>query len=141
MRLGQTLMESPQKFSAIKASLAIRQETVEKELDSILGDSPSPSKQVSRGGYHLISPEKFCLGASPEKKFSLKLDRVDAIAESCSSANDDSDEEMSSHDLTVEEEEAKGLQAFADHDVEGALDSQRDRMAGLKLENSMLSTD
>jgi len=74
-------MESPQKLSEIKASLAIRQETVEKELDSILGESPSPSKQVMRSGWNLISPKKFCLAASPDKKFSLKLDRVAAIAE------------------------------------------------------------
>ena len=92
-----------------------------------------------RGGYNLISPEKFCLGASPEKKaggFSLKLDRVDAIAEG--SPENASDEEMSSHDLTAEEE-AKGLRTFAEDDAEGALASQRDRMAG--LENSMSSVE
>ena len=138
MRVGQNWMESPQKLSTIKATLAIRQETVEKELDSILGDSPSPSKQVSRGGYHLISPEKFCLAASPVKKsqFTLKLDRVDAIAEG--SPENASDEEMSSHDLTAEEE-AKGLRTFAEIDAEGALASQRDRMAG--LENSISSAE
>ena len=66
IRLSQFICESPQKFSAIKASLAIKQETVEKEIDSILGESPSPSKQVERIDWTLISPQKF----------SLKLDRV-----------------------------------------------------------------
>lgn len=35
--------ESPQRFATANA-LAIRQETVEKAMDSILGSSPSPSK-------------------------------------------------------------------------------------------------
>lgn len=128
-------MESPQKLSAIKASLAIRQETVEKELDSILGDSPSPSKQISRAGWNLSSPEKFAFGASPDQKFSLKLDRVAAIAED-SPANSDAD--MSSHDLTAEEEskDRRGLATFAEDDAEGALASQRDRQTGLGLENA-----
>ncbi len=39
----------------------MKQETVEKEIDSILGESPSPSKQVERNGWTLISPQKFSL--------------------------------------------------------------------------------
>ena len=86
----------------------------------------------------MISHQKFCLGASPYKKFSLKLDRDDAIAES--SPEKTSDKEKSSGDLSIAEE-AKVLQAFADYDAEGTLDSQRDRIAGLKLLNSISKPD
>ena len=44
VKLSQFVCESPEKLSAIKASLALKQESVEKEIDSILGDSPSPSR-------------------------------------------------------------------------------------------------
>ena len=90
-------LESPQKFSAVKTRLALRQETVEKGQDSILGESPSPSKQVDRFGWNLDSPDKFD-ESSPCKKFTLTLDRVPAPEEVVS------DQEMSSHDLTAEEE-------------------------------------
>ena len=59
VRKFATPAESPSKFSHVKATLAIRQESVSKELDSILGDSPSPSKQVERTDWTLVSPEKF----------------------------------------------------------------------------------
>ena len=49
------------KMSQMKASLAIKQETVEKQLDSILGESPSPSKQVGRVDWTVVSPVKFAL--------------------------------------------------------------------------------
>ena len=93
-----------------------------------MGDSPSSFKQVSHSDYHLISP----------KNFSLKLDHDDAIAESC--PENTSDKEKSSGDLSIAEE-AKVLQAFADYNAEGTLDSQRDRIAGLKLLNSILKPD
>lgn len=67
-------MESPQKYSAVKASLAVRLESVEKGADSILGESPSPSKQIDRFGWTLDSPDK--LVCSPPGTFALKLDRV-----------------------------------------------------------------
>jgi len=46
-------------------------ETVEKEADSILGESPSPSKQVERVDYTLVSPAKF----------TLKVDLVEEVDE------------------------------------------------------------
>ena len=71
-------------------------ETVEKEADSILGESPSPSKQVERVDYTLVSPAKF----------TLKVDLVEEVDEVSSEILDQSEssEEMSSHDLTAEEE-------------------------------------
>ena len=84
----------------MKASLAIKHESVEKELDSILGESPSPSKQVDRVDWTVVSPVKFA----------LKLDRVDVVQEEESSNVEenspaDTSSEMTSHDLSLEEEE------------------------------------
>ena len=87
------------KLTKLKASLAIKQETVEKELDSILGDSPSPSKQVERIDWTVVSPIKFA----------LKLDRVDTVQEELQPVEASSDEKMSSHDLSAEEEESDHL--------------------------------
>ena len=70
-------------------------ETVEKEADSILGESPSPSKQVERVDYTLVSPAKF----------TLKVDLVEEVDEVSSDEKEpETSEEMSSHDLTAEEE-------------------------------------
>ena len=52
-----------------------------------MGDSPSPSKQVERIDWTLVSPEKFA----------LKLDSIPPVVM-------ENTEEMSSHDLTAEEE-------------------------------------
>lgn len=53
-----TRTESPLKFSAAKNQLALRHESVEKkEVDSILGESPSPSKVVERRNFMLNSPQ------------------------------------------------------------------------------------
>mmetsp|Transcript_18629 Transcript_18629/g.25106 ORF Transcript_18629/g.25106 Transcript_18629/m.25106 type:complete len:147 (+) Transcript_18629:3886-4326(+) len=93
-----------------------------------------------REGWNLNSPEKFAFGASPDQKFSLKLDRVAAIPEDSPC----SDADMSSHDLTQEEEEAKqqrALAAFAEVDAEGALASQRDRQTNFGLENAASEGD
>jgi len=54
-------METPQKFSVNKTSLALKQETFEKGPDSILGESPSPSRQCTRTDWTLISPLKLNL--------------------------------------------------------------------------------
>ena len=123
MKTSKNLFESPQKLSAIKASLAIKQETVEKELDSILGDSPSPSKQIDRQGWSLVSPEKFA----------LKLGQVEE-----GQSPDEEQEEMSSHDLTQEEQSASMsgncLKTFVEPNREEALASQRDRHHELGLQ-------
>ncbi len=99
VKLSQFVCESPQKLSAMKASLALKQESVEKEIDSILGDSPSPSKQVERNGWSIISPQKFA----------LRLDNIPAkvveVNAEQNSRSEPTEEDMSSHDLTQEEEE------------------------------------
>ena len=101
--------DSPMKLSSIKATLAIRQESVKKEIDSIMGDSPSPSKQVERIDWTLVSPEKFA----------LKLDFVPPVVM-------ENTEEMSSHDLTAEEEskvQHLNLKTFVEQDEESRLAS------------------
>ena len=57
----QKNMDRREHISEMKASLQIKQETVEKQLDSILGESPSPSKQVRRADWTVVSPVKFAL--------------------------------------------------------------------------------
>ena len=54
-------MDRREHLSQMKASLQIKQETVEKQLDSILGESPSPSKQVTRADWTVVSPVKFAI--------------------------------------------------------------------------------
>ena len=108
--------ESPMKFSSIKACLAIRQESVKKEIDSIMGDSPSPSKQVERIDWTLVSPEKFA----------LKLDTVPPVVLEETNSGNMNSEEMSSHDLTAEEESKDqhlNLKMFVERDEEGRLAS------------------
>ena len=90
--LDSILGESPSPF---KHNLALKHETIEKGMDSILGESPSPSKQIERVDYTLVSPTKFA----------LKIDRVIAVEEVSSEQSlKETSEEMSSHDLSAEEE-------------------------------------
>ena len=92
----------------MKASLQIKQETVEKQLDSILGESPSPSKQVTRADWTVVSPVKFALKPDQvnqqqaEQQYDLNI-KVQPVEES-------SQEEISSHDLTEEEQLSDRLQ-------------------------------
>ena len=76
---------SPQKFTEVKQTLAIRQESVKKELDSILGMSPSPQRQIDRNDWNLESPAKFELKldpvASSKKSKDIRIDLVPAQAE------------------------------------------------------------
>lgn len=87
-------MQSPQKFSTIKTSLAIAQETFENKADSILGESPSPSRQVERTDWTLISPLK--LNLKPVNVYNAD----DIVNEENKS---EAEESMSSHDLSAEE--------------------------------------
>ena len=99
-------MERREHLSQMKASLQIKQETVEKQLDSILGDSPSPSKQVRRADWSVVSPVKFGLKPDQVNKQAEQYDlniKVQPVEES-------SQEEMSSHDLTEEEQLSDRLQ-------------------------------
>ena len=74
-----------------------------------MGDSPSPSKQVERIDWTLVSPEKFA----------LKLDAIPPVVM-------ENTEEMSSHDLTAEEEskdQHANLKTFVEQDEESRLAS------------------
>ena len=87
-------MQSPQKFSTIKTSLAIAQETFENRADSILGESPSPSRQVERTDWTLISPLK--LNLKP-----VNVSNADDIVDEENKS--EAEESISSHDLSAEE--------------------------------------
>ena len=126
----QTPVKSPCRGSAALQALAIRHESVEKAQDSILGESPSPSKQVQRADWNL---------ESPDKQFSLKLGLVEIqkVPEVYEEGESKS-EEMSSHDLTAEEIEKDGkLGVFMETDKEKILDSQRDRQSELERLRTM----
>ena len=121
-------MESPQKFSAVKQRLALKPETIEKGQDSILGESPSPSRQVVHNDWTLISPCKFALKLDKVEEASNQQSRSPGSPGDNDQDVDDEDEEMSSHDLTLEElEKDAKLGVYVETDPKERLDSQRDR--------------
>lgn len=76
IRSKRAPQESPQKFSAVNHSLQLKHETVEKKADSILGESPSPSRQVQHQAWNLISPEKFAIRLTGIKDRAPQLESI-----------------------------------------------------------------